>query len=102
MEPLVQEVLFGEAGVGDGLFFVVGVNEVLVYSAGFPEGESRVRIDDGRDAAVRTDFGDERGLKERWLLKQVREGVGSELAIAYLLQVTEVHKLDLIGEFELL
>lgn len=63
VEPLVQQVLFGGAGVGEAVFFVVGLDEVLIDGARFPEGEFRVRVDDGGQAAVGVDFGGVWGLK---------------------------------------
>lgn len=62
VEPLVAEVLLREAGVADGLVLVVGLDQVLVDGTGFPEGEARVGVGDGGDAAVEADLGGVGGL----------------------------------------
>lgn len=63
VEPLIAEVGFrGRGGEGDGVGFVVGLHEVLVYGAGFPEGQGGVGVDDSGDAPVRADIRGERGL----------------------------------------
>lgn len=55
-QPLLQEVLFGEGGVGELVGLVVGVDEVLDDGAGFPQRDVCVWVLDGGDAAVGVDF----------------------------------------------
>lgn len=50
VQPLLGEVFFGGGGEGQGVFFVVLLDEVFDDGAGFPEGDAGVGIFDCGDA----------------------------------------------------
>lgn len=111
VEPLVAEVLLREAGVADGLALVVGLDQVLVNGTGFPEGEARVGVGDGGDAAVEVDLGDVGGLAGWLLTSGCKEGRGRRRPYGerggrarrgfYLLQVRKVHELRFVWKLQL-
>lgn len=57
VQPLLRlEVLGGTSGEANGVLLIVGFDEVFDDSAGFPEGDTGVRVFDGGDTAVGVEF----------------------------------------------